>query len=196
MPRPAFRLRHLAYAGLLESRPAASVDLAVIHCTELPDLATAREYGDRIVYPESRTGNSGHYYIERNGSIEEWVPPERVAHHVRGLNARSLGIELVNTVRYPDWYHSGRQEMSEAYPAAQIEALAALLRDLSRRLPSLHWIAGHDTLDRGRVGASDNPAVLIRRKVDPGPLFPWEELLRDVPLEFLHAGGVEEDASA
>lgn len=194
MPRPGLRIRHLAYAGLLESRLAGSIDLAVIHCSELPDLVTAREYGDRIVYPESRTGNSGHYYIERNGSIEEWVPPERVAHHVRGLNARSLGIELVNTGRYPDWYHSGRQEMSEAYPAAQIAALVALLRDLSQRFPSLHWIAGHDTLDRGRVVASDNPAVLIRRKLDPGPLFPWEELLREVPLEFLHAGGVGEEA--
>jgi N-acetylmuramoyl-L-alanine amidase len=196
MPRTGLRYRHLSYTGSLEARPAESIDLAVIHCTELPDLATAREYGERIVYPESRTGNSGHYYIDRNGWTEEWVPPGRVAHHVRGMNERSLGIELVNRGRYPDWYHSGRQEMSDPYPAPQIGALVALLREVSQRLPNLRWIAGHDSLDRDQVAASDDPAALVRRKLDPGPLFPWEELLRAVPLEFLRAGTVEEDASA
>jgi N-acetylmuramoyl-L-alanine amidase len=196
MQRPGLRYRHLPYVDVLGARQLESIDLAVIHCTELPDLATAREYGERIVYPDSRSGNSGHYYIDRNGSIEEWVPPERIAHHVRGFNERSLGIELVNRGRYPDWYHSGRQQMSEPYPGAQIEALAALLRDLSQRLPCLRWIAGHDTLDRARVEASDDPGRLIRRKLDPGPLFPWAELLAAVPLERLAAGTPGEAASA
>ena len=30
------------------------IDLAVIHCTELPDLATAREYGERIHHDDVR----------------------------------------------------------------------------------------------------------------------------------------------
>jgi N-acetylmuramoyl-L-alanine amidase len=196
MPRTGLRYRHLSYTASLKARPAGSIELAVIHCTELPDLATAREYGERIVYPESRTGNSGHYYIDRNGMTEEWVPPGRVAHHVRGMNERSLGIELVNRGRYPDWYHSGRQEMTETYPVAQIEALVALLRALSQRHPNLHWIAGHDSLDRDQVAASDDPTARVRRKLDPGPLFPWEELLGAVPLEFLRAGMVEQDVSA
>lgn len=185
MPLPGLRYRHLSYAGLLEARSVESIDLAVVHCTELPDLAAAREYGERIVYPESRTGNSGHYYVERNGRTEEWVPPERVAHHVRGFNERSVGIELVNLGRFPDWLHSARQDMTEPYPAAQIEALVTLLRDLSRRLPGLRWIAGHDALDRAQVAATDDPARSVRRKLDPGPLFPWKELLGAVPLEVL-----------
>jgi N-acetylmuramoyl-L-alanine amidase len=119
-----------------------------------------------------------------------------VAHHVRGFNERSLGIELVNRGRYPDWFHSGRQKMTEPYPTPQIEALVALLRDLSQRLPNLRWIAGHDTLDRAQVKASDAPGLLVRRKLDPGPLFPWKELLGTVPLEFLHAGRLEEDVPA
>ena len=90
-----------------------------------------RAYGERIVYPASRSGNSGHYYIDRNGLLEEWVPPERIAHHVRGFNERSLGIELVNRGRFPDWYHSACQQMTEPYPGVQIEALIALLRALS-----------------------------------------------------------------
>ena len=93
----------LPYAHRLVSRPTDSIDLVVIHCTELPDLATAREYGQYIHYPDSGTGNSGHFYIERNGNVEQWVPLDRVAHHVRNYNERSIGIELVNTGRFPDW---------------------------------------------------------------------------------------------
>jgi N-acetylmuramoyl-L-alanine amidase len=49
------------------------VELVVIHCTELPDLAIAREYGERALY-DNGTGNSGHYYIDRDGAIYRYVP--------------------------------------------------------------------------------------------------------------------------
>ena len=88
--------------------------MVVIHCTELPDLATAREYGERVLC-DSGAGNSGHFYIDRDGSVVQYVAPERVAHHVRGMNAHTLGIELVNTGRYPDWFDSRHQAMDEAY---------------------------------------------------------------------------------
>lgn len=180
----AIRRCHLTYAALLEPRRAETIDLAVIHCTELPDLAMARAYGERVVYPStgSGTGNSGHFYIERNGSIEEWAPVERIAHHVRGFNDRSVGIELVNIGRFPEWYDSRRQVMGEPYPAAQVEALAQLLGQLLKTLPHLRWIAGHDALDAGYVSATDDPELRVRRKLDPGPLFPWGELLAEVPL--------------
>src|SRR3546814_11398454 len=77
----------------------SQVDLVVIHCTELPDLATAREYGERVLHTGSGTGNSGHYYVDRNGDCHRFVAPDRVAHHVRGYNPRSIGIELVNAGR-------------------------------------------------------------------------------------------------
>ena len=174
---------HLPYAGQLDLREAARVDLVVIHCTELPDLATAREFGMRIHYPESGTGHSGHYYIDRDGRVEQWVPPERVAHHVRGFNQRSLGIELVNLGRYPHWLNSGTQDMSEPYPAEQITSLNHLLDYLCAANPGLQWITGHEQLDRERVPATDDPRVQVCRKRDPGPLFPWEEVLRYVPLK-------------
>ena len=100
----------------------------VIHCTELPDLATAREYGERVLYAESGTGNSGHYYIDRDGRCHRYVAPDRIAHHVRGYNPRSIGIELVNSGRYPHWLDSRHQAMDEPYPDAQIDALIALLQ--------------------------------------------------------------------
>ena len=177
------RPRLLPYAGLLESRSTADIDLLVIHCTELPDLAAAREYGERIQYPESGTGNSGHYYVDRDGSVEIWVPENRVAHHVRGFNERSIGIELVNLGRFPDWYHSGRQSMPEAYAQAQVHSLIALIAALAVRLPELKLIAGHQDLDAGTVPASDDPERMVRRKLDPGEGFPWNEVLTASTLE-------------
>lgn len=171
----------LAYVENLDSRRIEAIELVVIHCTELPDLAEARVAGERVLYP-SGTGNSGHFYIDRDGQVHVWVPVERVAHHVRGHNARSVGIELVNRGRYPDWLASGSQQMDEPYTAAQIAALRVLLQELHARLPNLREIAGHEDLDTEQVPASDDPSRLVFRKRDPGPLFPWSEVLADLPL--------------
>ena len=179
------RIDPLPYERLLAPRPLSQVDLVVVHCTELPDLATAREYGERVLYPASGTGNSGHWYIDRDGSVERWVEPARVAHHVRGCNPRSVGIELVNTGRWPHWLDSRHQAMAEPYPAAQVDALVALLHALRAELPALRWIAGHEDLDTDLVPASDDAAVQVHRKRDPGPLFPWRRVLDAVPLQRL-----------
>ena len=177
----------LAYADRLQARTRDAIDLAVVHCTELPDLPTAREYGQRIHYPQSQTGNSGHFYIDRDGSVQQWVPLERVAHHVRGHNAHSIGIELVNRGRFPHWLHVAHQTMQEAYADAQIDALIALLAHLRRQLPQLRHIAGHDDLDTDEVPAADDPQRAVRRKCDPGPLFPWPRVLAAVPLQRIAA---------
>lgn len=172
----------LPYAEGLSARPLEAIDLVVIHCTELPDMATARSYGERVLY-DSGTGNSGHYYIDRDGSLHRFVPDTRVAHHVRGYNERSIGIELVNRGRWPNWLHSRHQAMDEPYPDAQIEALIGLLAALSARLPGLRRIAGHEDLDREQVPASDDASVQVARKRDPGPMFPWEKVLAGGSLE-------------
>ena len=177
----------LSYVDRLDERPLEAVELVVIHATELPDLATAREYGERIHYEGSQTGNSGHFYIDRDGSVHQWVTLERVAHHVRGHNQDSVGIELVNRGRWPDWFDSRRQDWPEDYSEAQIEALIVLLSELQSMLPGLRYIAGHDELDSGTVAASDNPVIEVRRKLDPGPRFPWDQLLGKVALK-RHAG--------
>jgi len=175
----------LPYATQLTQRDPATIDLVVIHCTELPDLVQARAFGERILYA-SGTGNSGHFYIDRDGRIERWLPEDRIAHHVRGHNAHSLGIELVNRGRWPDWYDSRRQMPSEAYPDVQIQALIVLLGWLQVRVPSLTRIAGHDALDTDTVPASDDPAARVQRKVDPGPLFPWPAVIAATGLDRIH----------
>lgn len=166
----------LPYVPLLPERAIADVDLVVIHCTELPDLATAREYGERVMHP-SGAGNSGHFYVDRDGSVIEYVPGTRIAHHTRGYNPRSLGIELVNTGRYPHWFRSDNQVMTEPYPGVQIDALIDLLATLRATYPALTWLAGHEDLDTGTVEASDDPSRQVPRKRDPGPCFPWQHVL-------------------
>jgi N-acetylmuramoyl-L-alanine amidase len=184
MPDLTIRDHFLPYVDRLPERPADAVELVVIHCTELPDLATAREYGERIVH-DSGTGNSGHYYVDRDGSTYRYVPGTRVANHVRGFNPRSIGIELVNLGRYPDWWHSARQTMTEPYPPAQIAALRALLARLRAEFPRLRDIAGHEDLDLARLPATDDPAREVPRKLDPGPLFPWNVVLEGSGLNRL-----------
>jgi N-acetylmuramoyl-L-alanine amidase len=168
----------LPYNERLESRDLSAIELVVIHATELPDMAMAREYGERIVYPESGTGNSGHFYIDRDGSIEQWIDLDRVAHHVAGHNAHSIGIELVNLGRYPDWLDSRHQQWQESVTEAQLRALIELLEELKRELAGLTWLAGHDQLDQRLVQASDDPARRVSRKLDPGPDFPWQRVLQ------------------
>lgn len=174
----------LFYCSRLQSRALADITLVVIHCTELPDMQTARDYGEQIHHADSQTGNSGHFYVERNGNVQQWVPLDRVAHHVRGYNECSIGIELDNLGRYPDWFDSRRQQLQQPYTGPQLSSLCRLLRQLHRQVPSLHRISGHEMLDTGQVPASDNPDLFIYRKRDPGPLFPWRQVMQAVSLEF------------
>ncbi|KAG1432749.1 hypothetical protein G6F57_022735 [Rhizopus arrhizus] len=101
------------------------------------------------------------------------------------MNAHTLGIELVNTGRYPHWFDSRHQAMDEPYTEAQLVALEQLLLALAAHYPSLRRIAGHDQLDLEQVAASDDPTLRVARKRDPGPLFPWARILAKVPLQAL-----------
>lgn len=184
---PSIHDQPLPYVDLLPERPADAVTTVVIHCTELPDMAMAREYGERVLY-DSGTGASGHFYIDRDGSIYRYVPVTREARHVRDQNAHTVGIELVNRGRYPNWWDSRHQTMTEAYPPGQIAALRALLAQLRSELPNLRQVAGHEDLDTERMPASDDPTKHVARKLDPGPLFPWDEALDGSGLERIGHG--------
>jgi len=173
----------LPYVSLLARRPLTDVDLVVIHCTELPDLATARAYGERVLYAESGTGNSGHYYVDRDGSVYRYAPNDRTAHHTRGYNPRSIGIELVNRGRWPHWFDTRHQAMDEPYTNEQITSLVGLLQQLQRDVPALSLIAGHEDLDTDEIEATDDANHRVRRKRDPGPRFPWQRVLRESGLD-------------
>lgn len=182
LERPEIRYSPLPYAQNLGIRALGDVTLVVMHCTELPDLALAREFGERIHYAQSRTGNSGHFYIDFDGSVHQWVPLDRVAHHTRDFNTQSIGIEMMNVGRYPNWLYADHQDMSAEYTAAQMQSLHGLLEFLTQRVPSLVHIAGHEDLDRTEVPAEDDPTQRVRRKRDPGPQFAWDSVLQQTRL--------------
>lgn len=175
----------LSYEQRLAERDTDAIDLVVIHCTELPDMAMAREFGERIRHAESQTGNSGHYYIDVDGATHRFVRDTRTAHHTFGYNARSIGIELSNPGRYPHWNDSRHQAFTAPYPHAQVESLLALLQRLRATLPHLHYVAGHEDLDRRLEPASDDASILLPRRRDPGPLFPWDAVVPACGLQRL-----------
>lgn len=162
----------LPFCDELPSRPDTSIDTVILHCTELPTLEQSF-----AVAEQDRLHRSGHLYIDRDGSIYRLVPEDRVARHTRGWNERSIGIELINRGRYAEWFDSRRQVPTEGYPAPQIDALKNILGYLRVRFPSLSKLLRHSDVDLREVPSSDNPDVLVRRRIDPGPLFPWNETL-------------------
>lgn len=113
---------------------------------------------------------SSHYLITDDlpPKLYQFVPEDRRAWHAGAsqwhdytdLNTSSIGIEIVN---------AGRQEDGTwaKYHPAQIEMVKALLHDIVER---------HRVTPGNIIGHSD---IAPQRKIDPGPLFPWEQLADD-----------------
>lgn len=171
----------LHYNEKLDKRSVNDIEIIVIHCTELPDIETARIYGEKVHY-ESGTGNSGHYYISKSGKTYQWVENNRIAHHVKDHNKKSIGIELDNLGRYPDWHKTNHQIMYDEYPNEQIDSLIKLIHSLQKQLPNLKYITGHEDLDTRLIESDNDPEIFIRRKMDPGKLFPWETVMQKINL--------------
>jgi N-acetylmuramoyl-L-alanine amidase len=141
------------------ARPAhTAIDLLVLHYTELP----LDESLDVLCDGARPLRVSSHYVLGEDGTVYRLVPEGRVAWHAgrsywRGresLNATSIGIEIVNL-------HGDRHD----YPAAQLDVLVALCREIQARHPAI--------TARNVVGHSD---IAPRRKIDPGLRFPWARL--------------------
>lgn len=167
------RERLLPWVDELPRRSLAQVTTVVLHATEEPTLADARRLAEAS---EDRV--AGHLYVDRDGGTELWVPLDREARHAAGRNADSVGIELVNRGRHPDHFAATAQDPSEPFPPAQVASLETLLRRLRHDVPSLTTLVRHSDLDRRLVRASDDASRQVRRRIDPGPLFPWDRVRR------------------
>jgi N-acetylmuramoyl-L-alanine amidase len=138
--------------------PGTPIDILLLHYTGMPTAAAAVA---RLCDPEAKV--SAHYTVDEDGTIYAHVPEERRAWHAgvswwdgeRNVNARSIGIEIVNP---------GHEFGYRSFTDMQIEAVIGLSRDVVRRrkIPAAR-VLGH----------SD---VAPSRKMDPGELFPWDEL--------------------
>lgn len=112
---------------------------------------------------------SSHYLInEAPPTIYRLVDENRRAWHAGDsswqgrtwLNASSIGIELV----HPGYTDTPEGRVWHPWSPAQIDALIPLLKDI---------LARHGLAPERVIGHSD---VAPQRKVDPGPLFPWQRL--------------------
>jgi len=144
-----------------DPRPAdAPVDMLVLHYT---GMKTAEDALARMCDAEAKV--SAHYCIDEDGKVTRLVPEDKRAWHAgasywRGetdINARSIGIELVNP---------GHEFGYRPFPEVQITTLTLLASAILRR---------HPIPPRNVVGHSD---IAPARKQDPGELFDWPRLAR------------------
>ncbi len=141
-----------------DDRGGAPIDMLVLHYTGMETAAAALA---RLVDPAAKV--SAHYLIVEAGKVTALVEESWRAWHAgqsfwRGaadVNARSIGIELVNP---------GHEFGYRPFPEAQMAALVDLAGDIVGR---------HPIPARNVVGHSD---VAPRRKMDPGELFDWRRL--------------------
>lgn len=166
--QPAHRLPSPNF-GERPAHAASAIDLIVVHSISLPpgeygtgkvqQLFTNTLDWDAHPYFQSIRGLavSSHFFIERAGTIWQFVDCDQRAWHAgqsvyRGrsqCNDDSIGIEL-----------EGLEGL--AFEAAQYQALATLCLDIEKRYAIEH-IAGHEHIAPGR-------------KQDPGPGFDWHRM--------------------
>jgi N-acetylmuramoyl-L-alanine amidase len=135
-----------------------TVDMLVLHYT---GMQTAGEALARLCDPQAKV--SAHYLIDEDGSMWRLVNEKHRAWHAgvaawRGqsdINARSIGVELVNP---------GHEFGYKPFTPGQMNALVALSRGIVKR---------HAIPARNVVGHAD---VAPSRRQDPGELFSWERL--------------------
>lgn len=136
-------------------RGCSKPSLLILHYTGMSSAAKAVEWLAR-----AESGVSCHYVIDEAGQITQLVPESLRAWHAgasfwRGetdINSHSIGIEIQNP---------GHQHGYPDFPAAQMEAVIALGKDITRR---------HDMAADAVLAHSD---VAPGRKIDPGEKFNW-----------------------
>ena len=137
------------------------VDMLILHYT---GMQTAKDAIGRLRDPVAQV--SSHYVVDEDGAIFALVPEDRRAWHAgisswrghKALNARSIGIEIVNP---------GHEWGYRDFPVLQMAAVCDL---------SLNILARHKIPARNVIGHGD---VAPDRKQDPGERFGWEDLARN-----------------
>ena len=142
-----------------DGRPDGTlIDMLVLHYTGMQTGEAALE---RLCDPAAKV--SAHYVIDEDGTVISLVEEDRRAWHAgvsywrseTDINARSIGIELVNP---------GHEFGYRDFPAPQMAALEKLAKETLSR---------HPIPARNVVGHAD---VAPGRKTDPGELFDWAAL--------------------
>lgn len=148
----------------------STVTEIIVHATGGPSCQ-----GGRVVFSpagdlqrmkrffEASAQVSIHYIVDRDGTVAASVPEDEIAAHTIGRNEQSIGIELINA-----------GDGVDPYPPEQVAALARLVHTIRKRwsIP-LAEVKGHAEVDHTTFQCGGRS---VRRKQDPGSLFPWDRL--------------------
>lgn len=138
-----------------ERRGVVSPDILMLHYT---GMGSAEQALNWLCCEES--GVSCHYFIFEDGTTVQLLPEKLRAHHAGigaweggdDINSRSIGVEIAN---------GGHPAGLPDFPAVQMEAVAALSKDIIKRLSiKPHHVLAHSDTAPGR-------------KNDPGENFDW-----------------------
>lgn len=79
----------------------------------------------------------------------------------------------------------------EPFMDGQINSIIELIKQLKTDLPNIKYLSGHQDLDVSWVPASDDQTncTLVRGKVDPGVMFPWDRVLKAVAMNRYQPNG-------
>ena len=144
----------------IKKRSKKNIRFIIIHYTGMHNELSAL---NRLCNINAKV--SSHYFIKKNGSILNLVPPIYEAWHagksswkgLNSLNKYSIGIEIQN---------SGHDNKYEKFSQKQIVSTKKLLRCLINKYKiNLKNVLGHSDI------APD-------RKKDPGEKFPWKDLAK------------------
>ena len=141
-------------------RTKKNIKFIIIHYTGMHNELSAIK---RLC--DIKTKVSAHYFIKKNGSILNLVPPIYEAWHagksswkgVKSINKYSIGIEIQN---------SGHDNKYENFSQKQIISTKKLLKYLKNK---------YKVNSKNVLGHSD---IAPDRKKDPGEKFPWKELAK------------------
>ncbi len=148
------------YSPNFTLRKSRKIESIIIHYT---GMKTALASIKRLKNKNSKV--SCHYLIENNGSIIQMVRDQDIAWHAgvsywdgkKSLNKNSIGIELQN---------KGEELGYEKFRKKQISSLIWLINSIKKK---------YDICDALILGHSD---IAPDRKIDPGYLFPWQQLYK------------------
>lgn len=119
------------------------------------------ESGRKAIADAGDLNVSAHFLVDRDGTIIRLMPETSMARHCVGLNHVAIGVENVGEPK--------------KFPLtdAQVEADAALIRDLKARFPAItHLIGHHEYLAmEGHPYFVERDPKYRTRKIDPGPEF-------------------------
>jgi hypothetical protein len=131
------------------------IDTIVVHCSATaPGWLADRPFADRIaaitrwhVIGNGWRAIGYHWLIDYDGAVAPGRPEAEVGAHVKGHNARSIGICLIGGKG------SARTDrFADHFSPAQAAALRALLADLRTRYPGAQIVGHNDLAPRGCPG--------------------------------------------